>query len=160
MVRATHGVHSGTYLWELEILPSKVPDSHVRLGWSARKGELQGPVGYDKHSFGFRDIDGKSFIFCLGALVLSILKMSNVLYFYSLLGSKVHNSCRTDFYGDPFGVGDIIGSYIKLDSTNSENNEIRFFKNGIDQGIAFKGAEIASGVYTPAISLFMKVLTS
>ena len=30
---------------------------HVRLGWSMRTGELQAPVGYDRWSYGIRDIN-------------------------------------------------------------------------------------------------------
>lgn len=44
---------------------------------------------------------------------------------------------------------------MKLDEFNPENSEIRFFKNGVDLGIAYSGLEdIPKGVYFPAISLF------
>jgi hypothetical protein len=80
MIRATHGVHFGPYYWECEILPSPSAagvaggdgggggaggggrqglDSHVRVGWSTRFGELRGPVGYNKHSYGYRDVAGE-----------------------------------------------------------------------------------------------------
>ena len=59
MVRATHGVHRGAYYWEAEVLPTSDPNAHVRIGWSTRQGELQGPVGFDEHSYGYRDISGK-----------------------------------------------------------------------------------------------------
>ena len=70
MIRATHGVHFGPYYWECEILPplsssgvdgARVGalEPHVRVGWSTRFGELRGPVGYDKHSYGYRDVAGK-----------------------------------------------------------------------------------------------------
>ena len=61
MVRATHGVHRGSYYWEVEVLdsPGNRENAHVRVGWSTRQGELQGPVGFDKNSFGYRDIGGK-----------------------------------------------------------------------------------------------------
>jgi len=129
MIRATHGVHSGLYFWEAEILkPLKITSStaHIRLGWSTRQGHLQAPVGYDKWSFGYRDING----------------------------SKVHDGIRDDIYGESFGPGDIIGCCINLDDGAPENNQIRFFKNGKDQGIAFRGIEIAQGIYYPAISLY------
>jgi Set1/Ash2 histone methyltransferase complex subunit ASH2 len=61
MIRATHGVHVGAYFWEAEILPppsGMLSDAHIRLGWSTRQGPLQAPVGYDKHSYAYRDIDG------------------------------------------------------------------------------------------------------
>ena len=64
MIRATHGVHFGPYYWECEILPPLTTPTapaltpRVRVGWSTRFGELRGPVGYDKHSYGYRDVSG------------------------------------------------------------------------------------------------------
>ena len=51
----------------------------------------------------------------------------------------------------------MIGCYIFLDDQNPLTNQMRFFKNGKDQGIAYNGKELPSGVYFPAISLYMKV---
>jgi hypothetical protein len=79
-------------------------------------------------------------------------------------GSKVHNSQRIDNYGEPFGVGDIIGCFIHLsedEKLSQVPNRIAFFKNGVPQGSgdAFSGSdtEIPPGVYFPAVSLYMNV---
>eukprot|EP00605_Chrysophyceae_sp_TOSAG23-4_P001000 GSChrysophyteH1.ASY1.ANO1.1101.1 assembled CDS len=131
LVRSTHGVHNGAYFWEAEILPpddESIAGCHVRLGWSTRQGELQAPVGNDAHSYGYRDISG----------------------------SKCHKAIRHDNYGESFGPGDIIGCFLNLDVDNIDNNQIRFFKNGVDQGVAYKGKDIPLGVYFPAISVYMK----
>jgi SPRY domain len=72
-------------------------------------------------------------------------------------GSIIHNSKRQDNYGDPFGPGDVVGCYIFLDDQNPGKNQIRFFKNGKDQGIAYSGDDVPPGVYFPAISLYMEV---
>lgn len=69
----------------------------------------------------------------------------------------MHCSNRDDAYGDAFGTGDVIGCYLFLDDQSPLTNQMRFFKNGKDQGIAFSGKELPSGVYFPAISLYMKV---
>ena len=74
-------------------------------------------------------------------------------------GSKVHSSNRDDNYGRSFGSGDVIGCYLFLDDQNPLTNQMRFFKNGKDQGIAYSGKELPSGVYFPALSLYMKVST-
>ena len=60
MIRATQGVHAGSYYYEVEILaPAPAcEDAHVRLGWSTREGHLQAFTGYDKSSYGIRDING------------------------------------------------------------------------------------------------------
>lgn len=129
MARATHGVHNGSYFWEVQILPPIAPHAkgtHIRLGWSTRLAELQAPVGYDKHSFAYRD----------------------------MAGSRVHNSVRIDGYGEAYGPGDIVGCYLFLDGGDISRNQMRFFKNGVDQGVAYRGAEIPSGVYFPAVSLY------
>ena len=47
----------------------------ARLGWSTGKGELQAPVGYDAHSYAYRDVNG----------------------------ARVHRSAR-HFYGEPYGT--------------------------------------------------------
>lgn len=126
MVRASHGVHSGAYYFEVDIVPGGT-NAHTRIGWSTRQGELQAPVGYDNYSFGYRDIGG----------------------------SKVHKGVRDDKYGEEYGPGDIIGCYLHLDDKDIARNQMRFFKNGKDQGLAFSGKDIPPGVYFPAVSLYM-----
>ena len=108
---------------------------HLRIGWSMRTGDLQAPVGYDKWSYGLRDISG----------------------------SRIHASKRHDDWGgEPFGPGDIMGFMISL---NHDKNEIRFFKNGSALGnfVVRKGKReggaafehIPDGMYYPAISSYM-----
>jgi Set1/Ash2 histone methyltransferase complex subunit ASH2 len=145
--------------------------SHVRLGWSMRTGDLQAPVGYDKWSYGVRDIGG----------------------------SKIHCSKREDHWGgEEFGPGDVVGCAIsmvpdssmdgvatasnnrdsmgstgssshqqrqaQLQQPQANQNHIRFFKNGYPMGkfVISKGKReggaafiIPDGVYYPAISLYM-----
>jgi Set1/Ash2 histone methyltransferase complex subunit ASH2 len=136
---------------------------HVRMGWSMRTGELQAPVGYDRWSYGYRDV----------------------------LGSRVHNSKREDRWGGvSFGPGDVIGFAICLVGPENKapnameedgaatkkvgaaaakaataTNHIRFFKNGeaignfiVSRGVRIGGAafdNIQSGTYYPAISSYM-----
>ncbi|CAN0317253.1 unnamed protein product, partial [Hapterophycus canaliculatus] len=78
--------------WECTVLPPETKEGHCRLGWSLPTGSLQAPVGYDKSSYAYRDI----------------------------AGSKVHESLRTDNYGEPWGEGDVIGFLIKLKSPSEE----------------------------------------
>jgi Set1/Ash2 histone methyltransferase complex subunit ASH2 len=161
--RASHGVNSGDYYFEVwiprrastvdevqMILPPNVrlapklkkllqnsPGDtivgHTRIGWSMRLGDLQAPVGYDKWSYGFRDIQG----------------------------SRVHNSRRDDDWGSiPYGPGDVVGCAISMDE-----KQIFFFRNGeamgnfvVTRGKREGGAafeNIAEGTYYPAISVYM-----
>eukprot|EP01041_Mallomonas_annulata_P004744 gene4744-9422_t len=139
-IRTTHGiVYSpgnasarfraiAPYFWECEILQPKSASnpSHVRIGWSTSKGELGAPVGYNKYSYGYRDISG----------------------------SKIYDSKRIDNYGESFGPGDIIGCYVLLNDIAPENSMIKFYKNGKDQGVAYRGVELIQGIYYPAISIY------
>lgn len=59
--------------------------SHVRLGWGRREAPLNGPVGLDGYSYGYRD----------------------------KTGDKVTLS-RPRPYGRPYGSGDVVGMYISL----------------------------------------------
>ena len=69
--------------------------SHVRLGWGRREAPLNGPVGLDGYSYGYRDKSGER-------VTLS----------------------RPRPYGRPFTTGDVIGMYISLPPKRkaSENN--------------------------------------
>lgn len=138
---------------------------HLRIGWSMRTGELQAPVGYDRWSYGIRDIQG----------------------------SRIHNSRREDKWGGVgFRPGDVVGFAIYLLDHKEDNghnmnpnamaagggtatkknpnivaqtNHVRFFKNGtpmghfvVSRGIKSGGEafdNIEAGTYYPAISSYM-----
>lgn len=69
---------------------------HIRLGWSMRTGDLQAPVGYDKWSYGIRDIGG----------------------------SILHCSMRNDNWGgEGFGSDDVIGCALYFEEMD-ENDEV------------------------------------
>ena len=147
-IRATCGTSNGIYYWECEILEGKGHDSHVRVGWSTQKLDVQGPVGFDKNSFAYRDINGNALNSWSPLLLLWNLR--------HVIGSKISNNARVDGYGEKFQAGDVVGCYIRLDSDPSRN-VIRFFKNGTDQGIAYEGPDIPSGNYFPSVSLYNEV---
>jgi len=116
--------------------PSSGFGGHVRLGFSNRTGDLSAPVGYDKWSYGIRDIGG----------------------------SRLHASERDDHWGgESFGPGDVIGCAISLqrEDQTEEPSIIRFFKNGQPLGTSDNKKDIPiaftipSGVYYPAVSLYM-----
>ncbi|RLM69411.1 protein TRAUCO-like [Panicum miliaceum] len=154
MVRATRGVASGAWYFEVRVVHLGAT-GHTRLGWVANTADLQTPVGYDAYGFGYRDIDG----------------------------AKVHKAWR-DKYGDEgYGEGDVLGFYISLpDGEHYEpkqpdliqykgmpfhvqvpkeeqkipapvpGSEICYFKNGVCQGSAFK--DIPGGRYYPTASMY------
>ena len=63
---------------------------------------------------------------------------------------------RDDSYGESYTTGDVIGCFICL-GEDSDNNRINFYKNGVDQGVAYRGSEVPKGIYFPAISLYRMV---
>lgn len=62
---------------------------------------------------------------------------------------KKSNNKQFDNYGEPFGKNDVITCLIDCD-----NGEIKFFKNGVDLGVAFKADTkiFADGIF-PAVVL-------
>ncbi|KAI6036070.1 hypothetical protein BKA83DRAFT_29894 [Pisolithus microcarpus] len=95
--RCNAPIREGAWYMEVRIecgggdRPPDAPDvnmregSHVRLGWARREAPLNGPVGLDGYSYGYRD----------------------------KTGDKVHLS-RPRGYGRSFRSGDVIGMYIFL----------------------------------------------
>lgn len=60
MARGTHGAHLGTYYYEVTV--TDMPEgSAARIGWSQELGNLQGPCGYDRFSYGWRSRKGTAF---------------------------------------------------------------------------------------------------
>eukprot|EP00957_Ditylum_brightwellii_P016776 1262439-Ditylum_brightwellii.AAC.1 len=84
---------TGPYANELDTINLTLP-GHVRIGYSMRTGDLQAPVGYDRWSYGLRDMQG----------------------------SKIHNSKREDRWGgESFGPGDVVGFAICLTGKDNGN---------------------------------------
>jgi Set1/Ash2 histone methyltransferase complex subunit ASH2 len=151
-VRATHGFHEGTHYCELTV-EHLGETGHCRLGWSTKQAEINAPVGYDQHGFGYRDLEG----------------------------SKVHKASRQE-YGEPFGQGDVLGLFLHLpeggralesrpgselgrykgslyqlmpqqtDPQPLQGSVVAFTRNGVLQGPAFK--DVLEGTYYPTASLF------
>lgn len=150
MVRATHGVASGTWYYEVKILDNQNgEDGHARLGWCTEAGDLNAPVGYDVNSYSYRDVNG----------------------------TKFHESRGSD-YGEAYGPGDVVGCLLQMGDppasrrerqrislkgveyiveeerqrTESTGSRITFFRNGKSQGAAFEN--VWAEVYYPAASLY------
>lgn len=101
MVRATRGVHAGSWFceWTFQTVRSgnALPGSSgsttgpaVRLGWASESAERHSPIGYDQHSYAYRS-EG---------------------------GNRVHQSVRKP-YGRPWKSGDVIGCLISFDTPQS-----------------------------------------
>ncbi|KAL3311659.1 Set1/Ash2 histone methyltransferase complex subunit ASH2 [Cichlidogyrus casuarinus] len=59
-IRATHGTHTGTWYFEVNIL-EMTDGTACRIGWSQPLANLQAPVGFDKFGYAWRSILGTKF---------------------------------------------------------------------------------------------------
>ncbi|KAL5204257.1 hypothetical protein ABZP36_009128 [Zizania latifolia] len=157
MVRATRGVVSGVWYFEVKVLHLGT-SGHTRLGWATNNADIHAPVGFDGFGFGYRDMDG----------------------------CKVYKALRTKYADEGYGEGDVLGFYINLpdgelyepkqpflvqykglpfraeapkptekkmpEPEPVPGSEICYFKNGVCQGTAFLG--IPGGRYYPAASMY------
>lgn len=149
---------------------------HLRMGWSMRTGELQAPVGYDRWSYGIRDIHGSKIHHSKredkwGGMGF---QPGDVVGFAICLVDKDTNETKHE-YGDDgggggggpssFSSGGTSGSFKSRNAFVVQSNHIRFFKNGAPMGdfIVSRGVKsggeafdnIQSGTYYPAISSYM-----
>ena len=62
--KASHGVESGSWYFEVEIIKGS-----VRVGWSQALAEIQAPVGYDEYGYGISNKQSKIFHCSRGYLV-------------------------------------------------------------------------------------------
>ncbi|CAI8023031.1 Set1/Ash2 histone methyltransferase complex subunit ASH2 [Geodia barretti] len=96
MVRATHGVSSGTWFYEVYMADlDSVPECAVRLGWSQSLGNLQAPCGLDKLSYSWR----------------------------SRFGTKFHQS-RGKHYSESYATGDTLGLLIHLPNQKTQTSKL------------------------------------
>ncbi|KAJ2089496.1 transcription factor, contains a PHD finger motif [Coemansia sp. RSA 986] len=167
MAKASHGVESGAWYFEADILDPVRPEFNVRIGWSQISGELQAPCGCDVFSYSMRAKPSTRF-----------------------------HTARGSFYGEDYEPGDTLGVLIylpPLDNDEKQDLEIRkwhpveryrqftysrpasqrppfanselpplpvlagselvYFKNGKCLGPAFQ--KLYLGKYYPAISTYM-----
>ena len=181
--RCTYGVNSGTWYCEFEIKDASKEEetkhevdithkdkANVRVGWGTKLAELQAPIGYDAYGYGYRDLEGHK-----------LHKSCRELYGDSygpgdVIGMLIHfaddqnissniitNSDNNNNVTKAITFGNVKENGIeqKEDSTSSlsniimktNTNHIRFFKNGIDQGIAFTDISRQT-LYFPTVSLY------
>jgi hypothetical protein len=140
LAKSSHGVWEGAWYFEVLVENSK---GHVRIGWSQISGDLQAPCGYDVFSYSWRDAPG------------------------ALFHQSTAVKDAPVGYAGGFKPGDVIGVYIHLPPLTLvnrqelerrlwnplvdkeyvqirtgplqplRNSEIRYFRNGIDMGVAF-----------------------
>lgn len=129
-IKVTRG--GGDSAQSQEMPTKRGEDSYVRLGWARREASLNGPVGVDAYSYGFRDKTGE----------------------------KVTIS-RPTSYGKSYGTGDVIGMYISLPpkreaDPKDASDPARLHRQRI--AIEFKGQEYFESLEYPVVKEMSKLL--
>ncbi|OMJ08175.1 Set1/Ash2 histone methyltransferase complex subunit ASH2 [Smittium culicis] len=180
--KASHGVVSGTYYYEVEVLKPSKTNGNLRIGFAQISADLQAPCGYDHFSYSMRLNPATRFHASVGNMYGEPLEIGDVL------GCLIHlpklekemssdlNARRWDYksvykpfdYKQPKHIkpptletkdGEVIVPNIKLEELNLpplpivKDSEIVFYKNGKSMGTAFRGLFL--GKYYPAISSYM-----
>ncbi|CAF3447966.1 unnamed protein product [Rotaria socialis] len=161
-VRSTHSVSHGAWYYEVTIT-SMPPNTATRIGWAQLLANLQTPIGTDKFGYswrsrkgtifheacglhysneGYRENDVLGFLIILPETTppdvmlprkykkLPLVKFKNYIYF------EERDDLRT--------------GETNLKPTNG--GKIIFYKNGVNQGVAF--TNICEGNYCAAISIY------
>jgi len=151
MVRSSFGIKEGSWYYEIEISSHQ---GNTRLGWSTEKGDIQAPEGYDKYSYSYRDKEGTKFHQSRGAPYGASYGSGDIVgFFIRLPPSPKKDIEKKPETADPLPVMDVVPKKKEEEEpTRLDNSEIRFFKNGIDQGVAF--SNIYEGKYYAAGSLY------
>ncbi|KAJ2384272.1 transcription factor, contains a PHD finger motif, partial [Coemansia sp. RSA 2603] len=94
MAKASHGVESGAWYFEVDVLQPVRPEFNLRVGWSQISGELNATCGYDVFSYSVR------------------AKPST--RFHAAIGSP---------YGEEYGPGDTLGLLIYLPTLDDDEKQ-------------------------------------
>nr|XP_011730960.1 set1/Ash2 histone methyltransferase complex subunit ASH2 isoform X1 [Macaca nemestrina]XP_024646920.1 set1/Ash2 histone methyltransferase complex subunit ASH2 isoform X1 [Macaca nemestrina] len=132
------------------------------------RGNLQAPLGYDKFSYSWRSKKGTKFHQSIGKHYSSGYGQGDILGFYINLPEDTETAkSLPDTYKDKALIK--FKSYLYFEEKDfvdkaekslkqTPHSEIIFYKNGVNQGVAYK--DIFEGVYFPAISLYKSCTVS
>jgi Set1/Ash2 histone methyltransferase complex subunit ASH2 len=148
--KASHGVESGSWYFEVEIMRGS-----VRVGWSQALAEIQAPVGYDEYGYGISNKQSKIFHCSRGYSV--DLDLAGVKRIGCLL--NISDDLKLD--SDSKVIEKIEKKYPPLNFLSTYNvkqeilktGEIKFFAEGKEiSGSKFEN--IYRAKYFPTVSIF------
>uniref|UniRef100_A0A2K6CDB8 ASH2 like, histone lysine methyltransferase complex subunit n=1 Tax=Macaca nemestrina TaxID=9545 RepID=A0A2K6CDB8_MACNE len=140
---------------------------HHTRAWMTERN-LQAPLGYDKFSYSWRSKKGTKFHQSIGKHYSSGYGQGDILGFYINLPEDTETAkSLPDTYKDKALIK--FKSYLYFEEKDfvdkaekslkqTPHSEIIFYKNGVNQGVAYK--DIFEGVYFPAISLYKSCTVS
>lgn len=161
-IRSNYGVTRGKWYFEISItnLPA---NTATRLGWCQQYGNLQAPLGYDKFSYSWRSVKGTRFHQSRGKHYSDGYAEGDVLGFYinipepehitaDLLPKTYKEQALIKFKNHLHYEEKDISEQVEKKMKPCVDSSISFFKNGVNQGVAF--TDIFEGTYYPAASLY------
>jgi Set1/Ash2 histone methyltransferase complex subunit ASH2 len=170
VLRATHGVSSGTWYFEIKVTDMK-RSAAVRVGWATLRADVEAPVGFDANGYSFGSVGGHVFNRSRRAAYGRGFGEGDVVGCLIALGD---NAALDAAHGDAFSKGAVykwrsssLWGYTRAPTDDADirtPGAIKFFVNGVCQGVAFRdmpygGRRSVSphpppGVYYPAVSLY------
>ncbi|KAJ1921910.1 transcription factor, contains a PHD finger motif [Mycoemilia scoparia] len=167
LAKATHGVDTGTWYYEINILEGLKPEWNLRMGWSQISGDLQAPCGFDYYSYSMRANPPTCFHVAYGFPYGEPIKQHDVLGILIHL-PKLDAIERQDIDERKWQTGELYRpfNYTRPESERPidappdvpplpilRGSEIEYFLNGKSLGNAFQ--DLYLGKYHPAISSYM-----
>ncbi|PVU94561.1 hypothetical protein BB561_002460 [Smittium simulii] len=96
--KCSHGVTTGTYYYEAEILEGLKLTSNLRIGWGQISANLQAPCGYDHYSYSMRTNPGTVFHTSIGRMFGETLSAGDVLGVLVQLPEELNSDELEDIY--------------------------------------------------------------
>eukprot|EP00047_Mylnosiga_fluctuans_P007419 m.253233 g.253233 ORF g.253233 m.253233 type:complete len:493 (+) comp18232_c0_seq1:45-1523(+) len=162
-VLASTGVNHGRWYYEATVLPGERlvdrPEPHVRIGWSLNISNLQGPCGFERSSYAWRDTDGSKFHQAKGAPYAAGFAAGDVLGLGIELPHPPSGLLPRRTEKETLIVYKQMVFYESKDAADKnalkplKGARITAFKNGVPQGVMFE--DIVEGTYYPAVALYM-----
>ncbi|CAF1251303.1 unnamed protein product [Adineta ricciae] len=161
-VRSTHPVSHGAWYYEVTIT-SMPPNTGTRIGWAQHLANLQTPIGTDKFGYSWRSRKGTIFHEACGSHYSNGGYAENdVLGFLIILPEVSHPDVMLPRKYKKLPLvkfknyiyfeerDDLRAGEASLKAT--DGGKIIFYKNGVNQGVAF--TNIYEGNYYAAISIY------
>ncbi|KAJ2907973.1 transcription factor, contains a PHD finger motif, partial [Coemansia aciculifera] len=167
MAKASHGVETGAWYFEVDVLDPVRPEYNLRVGWSQISGELQAPCGFDVFSYSVRAKPSTRFHAAIGSPYGEEYAPGDTLGVLIYLPA-LDDDEKQDLADRKWRPGERYRqfTYSRPESQrpyNADNelppmpvlagSELVYFKNGKCLGPAFQ--KLYLGKYYPAISSYM-----
>ncbi|KAJ2579486.1 transcription factor, contains a PHD finger motif, partial [Coemansia sp. RSA 1836] len=167
MAKASHGVETGAWYFEVDVLEPVRSEYNLRVGWSQISGELQAPCGFDVFSYSVRAKPSTRFHAAIGSPYGEEYAPGDTLGVLIYLPA-LDDDEKQDLADRKWRPGERYRqfTYSRPESQrpyNADNelppmpvlagSELVYFKNGKCLGPAFQ--KLYLGKYYPAISSYM-----